>query len=119
MTQFVTSLLPFAVLTLLWVLFVGRLQRRLAKDSNVGQSESQAESLEPHDAWNRSGEIHTYRDPDVLRHKAPFSDVVLGALLIGLFLVLPVVAIVGFAGGFTLSDRIEGAGALGLFLAIV
>jgi hypothetical protein len=107
------------VLTLLWVVFVGRLQRRLRKDPRVEELESQVENPEPRDVWNRSGEIHIYRDPGFPRDRAPLSHVGLGDLMIGLFLVVPVVAIVGFANGFTVSDRIQGAVALGLFLAIV
>jgi hypothetical protein len=61
---------------------------------------------------------YTYRDPDVLGGR-PLRDVVLGDLMIGLFLVLPSVAILGFANGFTSSDRIQGLVALGLFLAMV
>jgi hypothetical protein len=116
--QFVKSLLPFAVLTLPG-LSVGRLQRRLRKDPRVEELESQVENPEPRDVWNRSGEIHIYRDPGFPRDRAPLSHVGLGDLMIGLFLVVPVVAIVGFANGFTVSDRIQGAVALGLFLAIV
>jgi hypothetical protein len=67
MTPFLTSLLPFAVLALLWVVFMGYLQRRQANDSRVEQLEPQAESIvEPRDVWSRSGAIHIYRDREAL-----------------------------------------------------
>src|SRR5215831_16537610 len=115
MTQFLTSLPPFAVLALVWALLMTYVQRRNANDSRVEQLEPQAESLEPRDGRSPKGAIHTYRDEDALEHKAPPSHIVLGGLMLGLLLVLPGVAITGFAKNFTLAERVEGAGALALF----
>ncbi len=70
MTQFLTSLLPFAVLALLWVVFMGQLQRRQAHEPRVEQPEPQVESLEPRNVWSPGGAIHTYRDPEAFRGKA-------------------------------------------------
>lgn len=117
MTQFLVSLLPFAGLALLWVVFISHQQRRQANQSPAGQREPQVEGLEPRDDWS-GGAIHTYRDPQALERKAPLSHIALGSLLLGLFLVVPGVAIVGFAKGFSLGERLEGAVGLGLFLAI-
>jgi hypothetical protein len=47
MTQFLVSLLPFAVLVFVWVVLVGRLQKRQTSASRVDQLEPQAEGLEP------------------------------------------------------------------------
>jgi hypothetical protein len=117
MTQILVSLLPFVVLMLLWVVFVGRLQRRHANDSPVEQREPHVEGLEPSEVWSPSGAVHTYRDPDVLEHKAPLTHAVRGGLALGLLLVLLGVAIVGFAKGFT-SAEVDGTVALALFFAI-
>lgn len=116
MTEFLVLLVPFAVLVLVWILLVGRLQswlqRRQTSDSSVEQLEPQAENREPRDAWSRSGAIHTYRDSDALQHTAPMSHLVVGGLTLSLLLVLLGVAIVGSSG------EVEGALALVLFLAI-
>ncbi len=112
MTQSLVSLLPFAVLAFLWVVFVGRLQRRQANGSRVEQPESHAESREPRDVWGLSGAIHTYRDADVPEGSAALA---VGGLILGLLLLLPV-AMLAFAKGFSLADR--GEGALGLALVV-
>ena len=61
MVDFLVSLLPFAVLFILWVLLMGYLQRRRANDSLGQELESPSEVLEPIDARNRTAIIHTYR----------------------------------------------------------
>jgi hypothetical protein len=116
MTQFLTSLLPFAVLAVLWIVLVGTWQRRHAREPRVEPPESRAESRGPRDLWS-GGTIHTYRDPHVLEHKASLGRVARGGVALGLFLVLLGLAFVGLTRGFT-SSEVEVAVALGLFLAI-
>jgi hypothetical protein len=60
MTPFLTSLLPFVVLTILWVLFVGHLPTRQANDSLPGEVDPPRASVEPSDAASSDG-IHIYR----------------------------------------------------------
>jgi hypothetical protein len=117
MTQFLVSLLPFAVLALFWIVLMGHLQKRLANDSRVEQPESHAETLEPRDVWSLSGAIHTYRDPDVLKDSspAPRSGIFHGVLLIPLLLLMLVVV---FASASTVVDRAAGVVAIGLFFGI-
>ena len=64
MTKFVVSILPLLALVLLWVFLIGPLRRWLSKGSQVEEPVSRAESVEPPDDTNRSGTIHTYRDPE-------------------------------------------------------
>jgi hypothetical protein len=98
---------PVALLALLWIVFVGRGEKRLSTASGVEEPDF------------RSGPTHTYRDPDALRQKVPLNEVVLIALSLCVVLVVPALLIVGFAKGFTSSDRIQVVVALGIFLAIV
>jgi hypothetical protein len=59
-TPFLTSLLPFVVLSILWVLFVGHLPRRQTNDSLLEEVDPPPASVEPSDAMSSDG-IHIYR----------------------------------------------------------
>ena len=64
MTQVLTSLLPFALLALLWVGVMSHVQRRRSSDSRVERPELQAERLEDRNRWSPGGALHIYRDPE-------------------------------------------------------
>jgi hypothetical protein len=111
MVGVIVSLLPFAVVTILWILLMRFLQARRANDSLGQEFEPRSESVETNDGRPRAGTIHTYRDPDVLESDTLRFPLVAVLVFVGLFAFI--------LAHFTWAERGEGAVVVALFLGVL